>query len=676
MPLPFHAPWMLLGLAGLAIPVLVHLLNRRRFDAIEWGAMQFLQVSQTTRRRLLLEELLLLLLRLGLIALLVLALAAPFVDGVAAAPGHGNRDVVLIFDGSGSMGYTGDSLSAHDKAKEWARDFLAELPPGDGVALLQARQGETQVVSDLTHDREQLRERLARLPEPAGVCDGPAALQAACNLLATSQRPRRDVILLSDGQRFGWADDAALLRWELLAGQLQGPAAFWYVNLDPDRPANPPNWSLAPLRASRTVTAAGQRITFHTALELHGPREYQPPYQIRLEVNGRPVPGSGLKAPAATNGVRGQVPLTFTHRFAEPGPHRVAVIVEPDPPPGKRPAGYEVKDRLPSDNRRDLALEVVPALPVLLVDGDPRPNPTRRGTDFLHKALAAAPDGKPAVLLPEKDVPIRDFDPALLTREIGAGPGTSPRVLVLSNVERLTPAQREAVARFLTGGGGVLVTLGERVDARHYNEQLYRGGEGWLPARLDETAGNETRPEDAARPLPVSFSHPALELFRAAPADDLGEARFPRWWKLHAADRSPAALLTSNDPLLVERPYGAGRVLLCAVPLDDSWRTNLPQLPAFVALAHELVFYLAGARSAEHNLQPDSRESDLTPCSDADRENVARLLPVRYENDRACILAGSSEAKGRLELGPWLLLGVIVLLCGEVWLTRRLARGK
>jgi len=65
--------------AALAIPIIIHLLNRRRFEVIDWGAMRFLQVSKVTRRRLFLEELLLLLLRMGLIGLLVVALAGPAV---------------------------------------------------------------------------------------------------------------------------------------------------------------------------------------------------------------------------------------------------------------------------------------------------------------------------------------------------------------------------------------------------------------------------------------------------------------------------------------------------------------------------------------------------------------------------------------------------------------------
>src|SRR6516165_6249492 len=113
----FANPLMLLGLAGVAIPVIIHLLNRRRFDVVDWGAMQFLQISQTTRRRLLLEELLLLLLRMGVVA--ALALAAPYATSrlLADLGARDNRDVVLVFDGSYSMGYTGAGKPAHELAR-------------------------------------------------------------------------------------------------------------------------------------------------------------------------------------------------------------------------------------------------------------------------------------------------------------------------------------------------------------------------------------------------------------------------------------------------------------------------------------------------------------------------------------------------------------------------------
>src|SRR3954447_25635834 len=100
---------MLLGLVEVVIPPIIHLLNRRRYEVIDWGAIQFLQVSQTTRCRILLEEILLMLVRMGLLALVVLGLASPWVESqtLAKLGGRPNRDVVLIFDGSVSMATLG-----------------------------------------------------------------------------------------------------------------------------------------------------------------------------------------------------------------------------------------------------------------------------------------------------------------------------------------------------------------------------------------------------------------------------------------------------------------------------------------------------------------------------------------------------------------------------------------
>jgi hypothetical protein len=105
---------MLLGLGGAALPVIVHLLNRRRDTVIDWGAMQFLDLGNRARRRIRLAELLLMLARMGLLALVALALARPFwaprasaAAGERARSGLGRdappRDVVLVIDGSASM---------------------------------------------------------------------------------------------------------------------------------------------------------------------------------------------------------------------------------------------------------------------------------------------------------------------------------------------------------------------------------------------------------------------------------------------------------------------------------------------------------------------------------------------------------------------------------------------
>src|SRR5262249_33224506 len=161
--------------------------------------------SQTTRRRLFLEEFLLMLLRMGLIGVVVLALAAPFVVSPQLAKILGDRpqrDVVLIFDGSASMAYTTGGPTPYEAAKDWATTIVDRRAARDRVAVLRARQQVVPVIGEPTHDLAHVREEIARLPSPNGSCDLPEAVREGLRILnETSHRPERDIIVLSDGQK-------------------------------------------------------------------------------------------------------------------------------------------------------------------------------------------------------------------------------------------------------------------------------------------------------------------------------------------------------------------------------------------------------------------------------------------------------------------------------------------
>jgi hypothetical protein len=763
---------LLLGLAGLAIPIIIHLLHRRRFEVVEWGAMQFLQISETTRRRLLLEEIILLILRMGLIGILVLGLAAPFVVSSFLAKilhDRPSRDVVLIIDGSASMAYAGQGKSAHEAAQGWARSILQELGPNDGVAPLLARKrvvpmtGELGEQSELTHDRELVRQQIDRLPSPQGSCDLPEAIREGLRILnERSTSTQRDIVVLSDGQKYGWADENTVFRWKLLASILHEgstiPPHIWVVNLDADRPANPPNWTLAPIRTPRPVAHVHEDIRFRTDLVLFGQESYTPPHQVRLEVDGREL-SNRIMVPGKAPLTQGQIPLTFHHRFDAPGSHLLSVIAEPDVPPEKRPPGYSVKDELTADNRRDFALEILPPLPVFLVEGETGPGggARRSSAQFLRDALSPAIDPTPEVRV--QVVSYKDLDATLLGKDLPAGDSRKPRVLILSDVPRLTDLQQTAIREFLDSGGGLLVTLGPQADEKFYSEQMPKNG-NWLPAQLREIANAE--PGQPAHPVQTGLSHPVLERFQSDPTA-WGRVEFSRWWRVTAAPAATVvARLNGDDPLLVESPAGAGRVLLCTVPLNPIWETNLFGLPEFPVLAHEIVHYLAGARageygvrSAEYNLRPgqplrfrlegeswnaltlqrpdedplplyfdgprrpgahrgqlfqtpssavaafsatdavgvyrlrtedkktyyytgqaDVEESNLAPCTADDWKKVQEFVPMTYLTDRDAKNSPLARELQTEELWWWLMLGVVGLLCAELWMTRRIVRGK
>ncbi len=83
----FLNPIMLAGIAAVAVPIIIHLLNRRKFQKVIWAAMRFIQTSvEQNQRRLRLEDMILLALRCLLLALLALALARPAILSNAGCP--------------------------------------------------------------------------------------------------------------------------------------------------------------------------------------------------------------------------------------------------------------------------------------------------------------------------------------------------------------------------------------------------------------------------------------------------------------------------------------------------------------------------------------------------------------------------------------------------------------
>src|SRR5262249_10330180 len=160
---------------------------------------------------------------------------------------------------------------------------------------------------------------------------------------------------------------------------------------------------------------------------------------------------------------------------------------------------------------------------VVLVEADAGPSP-RGSTFYWHRALAEMRDPQRPSPVRSQVVPLARFTPETLTRPLDPDrPDSVPRVLVLADVPRLTDAQRRAVERSRRDGGGVLVALGPRVEAQRafYNDELFRGGQGWLPARLDRIEGELTRPELAAAVETQELRHPVLARFRGANAGDL-----------------------------------------------------------------------------------------------------------------------------------------------------------
>ncbi|HVE77353.1 MAG TPA: BatA domain-containing protein, partial [Gemmatimonadaceae bacterium] len=197
------APLFLLGLAALAVPVLVHLTHRQRREPVAFPSLMFLRRIElkTTRRQRIRDRLLFAMRSLALV-LLALAFARPFLRARSAAPAAADagREVVVLLDHSFSMGY-GD---------RWARARAAALRTIDGLgpadrATIVRFAARAEAVNEPTADRGVLRAAVDALRPGAGGTRYAPALSLARSLAAAAERPRREVVLISDFQRAGWS---------------------------------------------------------------------------------------------------------------------------------------------------------------------------------------------------------------------------------------------------------------------------------------------------------------------------------------------------------------------------------------------------------------------------------------------------------------------------------------
>jgi hypothetical protein len=111
----FLQPWLLYGLPLIALPIIIHLINQRRFQTIQWAAMMFLLAAHRMARGYSrLRQWLILLFRTLAVAGLLFAISRPLASGWLGVAGGSRADTtIILLDRSPSMqqrgGGTGDS---------------------------------------------------------------------------------------------------------------------------------------------------------------------------------------------------------------------------------------------------------------------------------------------------------------------------------------------------------------------------------------------------------------------------------------------------------------------------------------------------------------------------------------------------------------------------------------
>ncbi|MDX2148784.1 MAG: BatA domain-containing protein [Planctomycetota bacterium] len=262
--MPFLHPSLLVaGLACIGIPILIHLLLRRRRRPVPWAAMRFLlEAIKQQRRRLKLEQLLLLAARCLLVLLLALAIARPLWNGGSGLGGGAPRVLYLLIDNSLTGSAVGvDGVSALDGHRARALQLLDGLDAtrGDRAALIPLASPAEGVVLPASRDLPAVRRLVEQLRATDARADWSGALAlAASGMASDSGDEGASTLAVLSGFRLG-SLDASLPARALDVGATPGGGAGFGLVASP--PAEEPlsNVTIASVEPLQGVLTSAAR---------------------------------------------------------------------------------------------------------------------------------------------------------------------------------------------------------------------------------------------------------------------------------------------------------------------------------------------------------------------------------------------------------------------------------
>jgi hypothetical protein len=559
------------GAACAAAPVLIHLLNRRRYRVVEWAAMDFLREAiQKNRRVLQLRDILLLVLRTAAVLLIGLALARPYWAGASAVVDeHQPVNAVIVVDNSLSMAYEGLVGSLLDQAKERAREIIASLPEGSRTSIFGACDAASARRLEIYANTEQAYEALGRISlADRSLSLARAADDARRTLEGTDLRKR--VIFVGDRQQLNWRE----------AGEdvFRGLPEPEFVHVTASQPQN--TW-ISDLRIEDGLTDVQTPAIVIVELRYSG-LEAGRDVQVTLSI------GDTVAAQKTISIDRGQGTreVDFEIIFDKPV----------EQPTADRPAFVPLRasitpDRLTADDERFLIVPVVAALPVVFIDqygADEEDVALGRVGESHHLRRLLAPRTAQANAKGQL-VKVRHIKPDQLTAQLL----TNARLVVVAGVEAPTEEMVSLLRQHVEQGYPLFIAAGARFDPVAWNQAGWLEGNGILPAPLLTQPMGQT-PEDNAddlAPFSLSFESLAGDSVFALPgvAEENLKQLYAEPLFFKAVRAEPVAesrILASYDlpgqpPFLCARRVGKGEVVFCSTGVLSSWNT-LPKTNAII----------------------------------------------------------------------------------------------
>jgi aerotolerance regulator-like protein/VWA domain-containing protein/CARDB protein len=546
----FLYPALLFGLFAASLPILIHLLNRRKLKRIQFPAVRFILLSQKRiSRSYRLRHWILLALRTLAVVFLALLLANPiFQIGAGLFAGSGPVSLVVLLDNSLSMTWSGDG-NGFRQAKDAARLLIAGLNDGDRAALIPTNIDGKEPFR-LKAQKDVLLKELDGIEIADGTANLPAALSKAYELLV-EPAGQKEIRLITDMGLTGWDQFS-------VAGLKQVDPSIAFKLIHIGRKQQPLNGTIKTIR----LTSQGVGVNLPTQIEAtvanFGDSEIKD-VLVQLSIDGQ-----NREQKLATVPAGGETSVNFQTRVNQAGAHVGQVTLK--------------KDGLAGNPTTHFALDAQDKLKILVVDGDPQTSLVQSETFFLSRALNPAGDSSlflPTVILPDA---------------LNSATLDGYQVVMLCNVAALSDAFVTKLQNFLRQGGGVLIFGGDKFQPESYSQR-------WPQALPGELREKKLGPEASGEKIgKFDLDHPVLQnLSEDTLQESLKSARVWGYTRTAASGKAALISLTNGDPLLLEQKIGSGKLMLFTTSADRDW-SDLPVKTVYLPLVQALAQYLAGGK--------------------------------------------------------------------------------
>jgi hypothetical protein len=645
------------GFLLVLVPLLIHLINLVRHRRTAWAAMEFLLESYRKNRKWVwLKQALLIASRMLAMALMV-AMLAQWVSGSKwlSLLGRSTIHHYVILDDSASMGDTANGKSAYqtalgavasiasaakqdsqshvlslfrasraniaasrlnataDESNPSLKSTPASERPNSAIPDANANQPSSPGTTGQKLRADTIADLLARtIPsDPLELltkinstaptqleCSLSDALETIVPLVQADENERVVVYLMSDFRSKDWANMVGLKqRLQSIKGDRVEIKLIDCVE------SRHENLTILSMEPRQEVLAAGVPTMINVTVKNNG---VTPARNVATRItavdysqrDGEPKPTLRF------SGVTTELPPLVFDRI-EPGESVTRNVQVVFPKSGSHLVQAELPtDSLQSDNVASCVLDMADGVRVLLVDGDPG----GKHSFFFESALNPGGIAKTGLIISREGPEyLRDADAEALDNYA---------CIILQSIPNLDARALSNLHRYVSKGGGLSLWFGDDVSATDYLRNYAAwtkpipGASNTTPllpfglkggAELSKAAGDTT-------PDLIADNHPIFAPLLGMSNSPFQFVRIQRFVEIDANSNAattstqkswkPVATLRNQQPLWVDYPIGAGRVLISLTSLDRRW-SNWPQDPTFVVAGLKMVGYLSSFRSPE-----------------------------------------------------------------------------